>query len=140
MKRSLITLSLAALAAVNLAAAQPASTSEDFKFDRTLPTYPELGFDGWRNDAAIPRRTTQSRRCSAASTAIAATPASPRRTTRSRSRSAESEDGSGGRRHGRLFFLAGDHEIWCANALSAFGVFSSVGAAINQPRLKGVTP
>jgi hypothetical protein len=51
MKRSLITLSLAALAAVNLAAAQPASTSEDFKFDRTLPTYPELGFDGWRNDA-----------------------------------------------------------------------------------------
>ncbi len=51
MKRSLITLSLAALAAVNLAAAQPTSTSEDFKHDRTLPTYPELGFDGWRNDA-----------------------------------------------------------------------------------------
>jgi len=51
MKRSLIALSLAALAAVNLAAAQPTSTSEDFKLDRTLPTYPELGFDGWRNDA-----------------------------------------------------------------------------------------
>jgi len=51
MKRSLITLSLAALTAVNLAAGQPASTSEDFKLDRTLPTYPELGFDGWRNDA-----------------------------------------------------------------------------------------
>jgi hypothetical protein len=51
MKRNLITLSLAALAAVNLAAAQPTSTSEDFKLDRMLPTYPELGFDGWRNDA-----------------------------------------------------------------------------------------
>jgi hypothetical protein len=51
MKRSLITLSLAALAAVSFAAAQPASTSEDSKPDRMLPTYPELGFDGWRNDA-----------------------------------------------------------------------------------------
>ena len=51
MKRSLIALSLAALAAVSFAAAQPASTSEDFKPDRMLPTYPELGFDGWRNDA-----------------------------------------------------------------------------------------
>jgi hypothetical protein len=51
MKGSLITLSLAALATVTLAATQPDSTSDDFKFDRTLPTYPELGFDGWRNDA-----------------------------------------------------------------------------------------
>jgi hypothetical protein len=51
MKRSLITLSLAALAAVNLAAAHPTSTSDDFKLDRTLPTYPELGFDGYRNNA-----------------------------------------------------------------------------------------
>jgi ABC-type glycerol-3-phosphate transport system substrate-binding protein len=50
MKRSLISLSLAALVSANLAAARPAST-EDANFDRTLPTYPELGFDSWRNDA-----------------------------------------------------------------------------------------
>ena len=48
MKRSIITLSLAA--AVTLAAAQPA-TNQDGYLDRTLPTYPELGFDSWRNNA-----------------------------------------------------------------------------------------
>jgi hypothetical protein len=51
MKRSLISLSLAALVSANLAAAQPGSI-QDGQLDRTLPTYPELGFvDGWRNDA-----------------------------------------------------------------------------------------
>ena len=48
MKRSIITLSLAA--AVTLAAAQP-STNQDGYSDRTLPTYPELGMDSWRNNA-----------------------------------------------------------------------------------------
>ena len=48
MKRSIATLSLAA--AVTLAAAQP-STNQDGYLDRTLPTYPELGFDSWRNNA-----------------------------------------------------------------------------------------
>lgn len=48
MKRSIATLSLAA--AVTLAAAQP-STDQDGYLDRTLPTYPELGFDSWRNNA-----------------------------------------------------------------------------------------
>ena len=51
MKRSFISLSLAALVSANLAAAQPGSI-QDGQLDRTLPTYPELGFvDGWRNDA-----------------------------------------------------------------------------------------
>lgn len=51
MKRSLISLSLAALVSASLAAAQPGSI-QDGQLDRTLPTYPELGFvDGWRNDA-----------------------------------------------------------------------------------------
>lgn len=45
MKRSLVSLSFAALATVSLAATQSAST-EDGKADRTPPTYPELGFDG----------------------------------------------------------------------------------------------
>jgi hypothetical protein len=48
MKRSIITLSLAA--AVTLAAAQP-DINQDGYLDRTLPTYPELGFDSWRNNA-----------------------------------------------------------------------------------------
>jgi hypothetical protein len=48
MKRSIATLSLAA--AFTLAAAQP-STNQDGYLDRTLPTYPELGFDSWRNNA-----------------------------------------------------------------------------------------
>jgi len=51
MKRSIITLSLAA--AVTLAAAQP-STNQDGYSDRTLPTYPELGMDSWRNNAGDP--------------------------------------------------------------------------------------
>jgi len=52
MKRSFISLSLAALVSAQLAAAQPGSTNEEGMLDRTLPTYPELGFvDGWRNDA-----------------------------------------------------------------------------------------
>jgi len=50
MKRSFISLSLAALVSANLAAAQPGS-NQDGQLDRTLPTYPELGFDGWRNNA-----------------------------------------------------------------------------------------
>jgi hypothetical protein len=50
MKRSLISLSLAVLISANLAAAQPGS-SQDAPLDRTLPTYPELGFDTWRNNA-----------------------------------------------------------------------------------------
>jgi hypothetical protein len=52
MNRSLIALCLAALATASFAAVHPAPASDDdFKFDRTLPTYPELGFDGWRNNA-----------------------------------------------------------------------------------------
>jgi len=50
MKRSLIALSVAALATAALAAVQPDAKDEK-AFDRSLPTYPELGFDGWRNDA-----------------------------------------------------------------------------------------
>jgi len=50
MKRSLTNLSLAALISANLAVAQPGS-SQDAPLDRTLPTYPELGFDSWRNNA-----------------------------------------------------------------------------------------
>jgi hypothetical protein len=50
MKRSLISLSFAVLAITSAALAQSVS-SEDERFDRTLPTYPELGFDGWRNNA-----------------------------------------------------------------------------------------
>jgi hypothetical protein len=50
MKRSLISLSLAALVSANLAAAHPGS-DQDAQLDRTLPTYPELGFDNWRNNA-----------------------------------------------------------------------------------------
>jgi len=50
MKRSLISLSFAALVSTGAALAQSAS-SEEGQFDRTLPTYPELGFDGWRNNA-----------------------------------------------------------------------------------------
>ena len=48
MKRIIISLSFAVLVTAGLAVAQPA-TSEEGRFDRTLPTYPELGFDGWRN-------------------------------------------------------------------------------------------
>jgi len=58
-------LSLAVLA-VNLAQRSP-STSEDVKLDRRSPPT-RARFDGWRNDAGDSRRTTQSRRCSAAST------------------------------------------------------------------------
>lgn len=50
MKRSIISLSFAALVTAGLAAAQSASTDEG-RLDRTLPTYPELGFDGWRNES-----------------------------------------------------------------------------------------
>jgi hypothetical protein len=50
MKRTIISLSFAALVTAGLAAAQSAST-EDGKLDRTLPTYPELGFDSWRNQS-----------------------------------------------------------------------------------------
>ena len=50
MKRNLIAVSLAAIATVALAAAQTESSGEK-ALDRTLPTYPELGFDGWRNNA-----------------------------------------------------------------------------------------
>jgi hypothetical protein len=51
MKRSLISLTLAALATATLASAQPGGREEAMS-DRTPPTYPELGFvDGWRNDA-----------------------------------------------------------------------------------------
>lgn len=50
MKRSIISLSFAALVTAGLAAAQTATTEEG-KLDRTLPTYPELGFDGWRNES-----------------------------------------------------------------------------------------
>ena len=50
MKR-IISLSFAVLVAVTatIAAAQP--STEDNQLDRSLPTYPELGFDGWRNNA-----------------------------------------------------------------------------------------
>ena len=50
MKRTIISLSFAALVTAGLAAAQSVSTEEG-KLDRTLPTYPELGFDGWRNQS-----------------------------------------------------------------------------------------
>lgn len=50
MKRSIISLSFAALVTAGLAAAQTATTDEG-NLDRTLPTYPELGFDGWRNES-----------------------------------------------------------------------------------------
>ena len=50
MKSSLIALSVAALATAALAAVQPDAKDEK-AFDRSLPTYPELGFDGWRNNA-----------------------------------------------------------------------------------------
>ena len=49
MKRSIIGLSFAALVVASAAAAQSASTGDGL--DRNLPTYPELGFDGWRNNA-----------------------------------------------------------------------------------------
>lgn len=49
MKRSLISMTLAALVTTGVAMAQ--STSSEGKSDRYLPTYPELGFDGWRNNA-----------------------------------------------------------------------------------------
>jgi len=49
MKRTIISLSFAALVTAGLAAAQPGS--EESNLDRTLPTYPELGFDGWRNNS-----------------------------------------------------------------------------------------
>jgi hypothetical protein len=47
MKRYIISLSFAALVVASAAAAPSASTDE--RLDRNLPTYPELGFDGWRN-------------------------------------------------------------------------------------------
>ena len=50
MKRSLIALSVAALATAALAAVQPDAKDEK-ALDRSLPTDPELGFDGWRNNA-----------------------------------------------------------------------------------------
>lgn len=50
MKHSLISLTFAALVTAGVAAGQSASTDEG-KLDRTLPTYPELGFDGYRNNA-----------------------------------------------------------------------------------------
>ena len=43
MKRSLISLSMAALATASIASAQPGGTEEG-AFDRTPPTYPEFDF------------------------------------------------------------------------------------------------
>jgi hypothetical protein len=51
MKRSLIAASLAAIATVTFAAVQIQTPSGENTFDRSLPTFPELGFDGWRNNA-----------------------------------------------------------------------------------------
>lgn len=45
MKRSLISLSLAAFATASIASAEPGTSNEEGALDRTLPTYPELGFD-----------------------------------------------------------------------------------------------
>ena len=50
MKRSYIVLSLAAAATFTLASAQPEINQEGY-LERTLPTYPELGSDAWRNNA-----------------------------------------------------------------------------------------
>jgi hypothetical protein len=50
MKRSLIAVSLATVATIALAAAHTEPSGEK-AFDRSLPTYPEVGFDGWRNNA-----------------------------------------------------------------------------------------
>lgn len=49
MKRILISLSFAALVTTGMAVAQ--SSTEEGQLDRSLPTYPELGFDGYRNSA-----------------------------------------------------------------------------------------
>lgn len=54
MKRSLISLAIAAVAtATTLAGAHPAPSGA-IEFDRSLKEYPELGFDGWRNKAGEP--------------------------------------------------------------------------------------
>jgi hypothetical protein len=50
MKRSLVALSLAGLATTSCATAQRGPT-DNFNFDGTLPAYPELEIDGWRNYA-----------------------------------------------------------------------------------------
>ena len=53
MKRSLIAAAILALSTASHAALET-SVTESPALDRSLPTYPELGFDGWRNDAGEP--------------------------------------------------------------------------------------
>ena len=50
MKRSLIAAAILAFSTASHAAIQ-SMASEGPTLDRSLPTYPELGLDSWRNDA-----------------------------------------------------------------------------------------